>query len=239
MPLISIVMCSMLADPGAAAALTPLPIGSAADRMADQAEIVSAARMPIDLTPRAEAPAMLSLGGFGDADDSAAPAGEAAGASRDFGRDGSRYWMIRGAVGTDDDSDTMALFGAGLQYFIADDVSLNFELNAAGFNQDGEDPFGVNLGLILRWHFYVSDDRSFSIYGEGGAGLLVTTEDIPDGASEFNFTPQLGGGVSFDAFENARMDVGLRWFHVSNANLYEFNPGRDHAIIYAELCFPF
>jgi hypothetical protein len=74
---------------------------------------------------------------------------------------------------------------------------------------------------------------------EGGVGLLRTGDDVPVDGSQFNFTPQIGGGFSFDAGNNNRWLVGVRWHHISNANMYGANPGRDSLMFWTGLSFPY
>jgi lipid A 3-O-deacylase len=38
---------------------------------------------------------------------------------------------------------------------------------------------------------------------------------------------------------DVRLLVGARWHHISNANLYRDNPGRDSLMGYVGLSFPF
>jgi len=74
---------------------------------------------------------------------------------------------------------------------------------------------------------------------EGGAGLLRTSNNVPTGGSKFNFTPQAGLGMSFDIGNNNRWLLGVKWHHISNANTYDMNPGRDSIMIWTGISFPF
>lgn len=157
-----------------------------------------------------------------------------------FGLAGTEYLMWNAAVGSDLEDRHLARMGVGISYFIDDDISVDFELNGVYFDlTETDDAFGLNANLLLRWHFLVAEDRSWSVYVDGGAGLLLASEEVPQHASNFNFTPQLGAGVSFDVGEDARLFTGIRWFHVSNANVYDENPGVDFALVYVALAFPF
>ena len=77
------------------------------------------------------------------------------------------------------------------------------------------------------------------MYVDAGAGLLYTSSDVPDHGSSFNFTPQAGIGFTFDIGQNNRLMIGGRWFHVSNANIYDENPGLDSAMLYVGINMPF
>jgi len=63
---------------------------------------------------------------------------------------------------------------------------------------------------------------------------------VPDDGSKFNFTPQIGFGMSFDIGNGGeRLLTGVRWHHISNANTFEENPALDFLLIYAALSCPF
>jgi len=129
------------------------------------------------------------------------------------------------------------MLGGGWSYFIARDFSMEMELLGMYVDQNGGDAVGGNVNLLLRWHFY--NTETWSIYADAGAGLLLTTENVPSKGSSFNFTPQVGMGFSFEVSRDVRMLAGIRWHHISNANLYDENPGRDNVLIYAGLSFPY
>lgn len=158
-----------------------------------------------------------------------------------FGTRGQRYLYVQGggSVSFDRDDDSfagMGLAGVGITDFFASGHSINLELNGLGFIQPGEDALGLNLGLLFRWHFVRQED--FSLYVDGGAGLLGTTSQVPEDGSAFNFTPQVGIGATFPVQDENHLMVGLRWHHISNANLYDPNPGRDSILLYFGLSRP-
>ena len=70
-------------------------------------------------------------------------------------------------------------------------------------------------------------------------GLLFTEDNVPSNGSDFNFTPQAGLGFTFDAGDSARWLIGLRWYHISNANSHRSNPGRDSVMLWVGMTFPF
>jgi hypothetical protein len=45
------------------------------------------------------------------------------------------------------------LVGAAISKFLFDRHSINLELNTIYFSQPGDDAVGVNLALLMRWHF--------------------------------------------------------------------------------------
>jgi len=153
-----------------------------------------------------------------------------------FGQAGKQRWYVQGAVASDLDDDLFGLVGAGVTHFFYDYHSLSLELNGLAFSQPGPDAAGLNLGLILRSHWIRGD--KWTLYVDGGAGIIVTTDEVPAVGSSFNFTPQIGGGATFDIGNNNRIMTGLRWHHISNANLYESNPGLDAWFGYVGVNFP-
>lgn len=158
-----------------------------------------------------------------------------------FGTKGQKRWYVQGAFATtldnnESDPRRFGLVGAGLSQFFLNGHSANLELNSMYFDQPGDDALGLNLSLILRWHFVRQEN--WSLYIDGGAGILGTTNDVPTEAASFNFTPQVGGGASIKLKDQQRLLLGLRWHHISHADLFESNPGRDSIFGYVGLNLP-
>lgn len=162
--------------------------------------------------------------------------------SRVFGTKGLKRWYIQGAAATTLDNEEahprrFGLIGAGLSKFFINGHSVNLELNTIYFNQPNDDALGLNLALILRWHFIRKS--SWSFYIDGGAGVMGTTNNVPSTGSSFNFTPQLGAGTSIGLADDKRLMLGLRWHHISHADLMgSNNPGRDSIMGYVGLSYP-
>jgi len=178
--------------------------------------------------------------------DLAATEGSADAAGRRFGAKGSWRWYVLGGYTFDVESAStnMVLLGGGLSYFIVQDVSLVLEIDGLHVDQPGEDSWGGNLSLMFRWHF-VSHD-AWSMYFEGGCGVLGLTQRVPapddeepTGGTEFNFTPQLGGGFTWAIGDDVRLMTGIRWYHISNARTDDNNPGLDSVLLYAGVTFGF
>lgn len=154
-----------------------------------------------------------------------------------FAQAGKQRWYVQGGLGADLDDDFFGLVGAGVSHFFYDGHSVNLELNGLAVDQQGNNAVGLNLALLLRSHWIRGEN--WSIYIDGGAGLLATTNDVPDAGSSFNFTPQIGGGATFAVNDTQRIMTGLRWYHISNASLFEANPGLDALYGYVGYNFPF
>jgi len=78
--------------------------------------------------------------------------------------------------------------------------------------------------VIVRWNSGHSFVR-LSPYVELGGGGLATNSNFPAGdTSSFNFMARGGGGFNIFAGERHAIDLGCRWWHISNANLGARNP---------------
>jgi len=75
-----------------------------------------------------------------------------------FGQKGQSHWYIQGAGATTLDRNEafpqrFGLVGAGLSKFLFNGHSINLELNSIYFSQPDDDALGLNLNLLMRWHF--------------------------------------------------------------------------------------
>ena len=162
-----------------------------------------------------------------------------------FGEKGSWRWSLSGggAAEFQETQNRFGLLGGGLSYFLIENLSLELGLNLLFIDQT-DDAFGANFTLLTRWHFLTAD--RWTIYVDGGAGILGTTDRVPSpdlreprGGGNFTFTPQAGVGFSYELDDDARLQFGVRWHHISNARIRESNPPRDSFFFYTEVSFPF
>jgi hypothetical protein len=162
---------------------------------------------------------------------------------RVFGHSGTTWATLGGGVaynGKDSDENIFVTY----EYFIANDVEVFGELGAWQYSQEGPDSTGFNISMVVRWHFI--DTGKWTVFGDLGIGVLFATDPVPrrDGVTgtNFDFTPRAGGGFTRQLSDDGvRLEVGFRWAHVSNARISgnNDNPGRDSAMLYAGLIFPF
>lgn len=176
------------------------------------------------------------------AEDSGAPATEGVDIDNSalaWGTPDTWRWGIVGGYGKDvkNSDNSLTTIGLEFEYFAEDDLSIDLGFLFMDVDQVGGGANGFNFTLQLRWHAVKRDD--FSFFLEGGAGMLRTSENVPIGGSKFNFTPQAGLGCSFAMNNDARWLIGLRWHHISNANTYDTNPGRDSWQLWTGISFPF
>lgn len=166
----------------------------------------------------------------------AAPTGE-------FGLPGPWYWHLGGGwakeIAGPAEADDFNL-NFTLSTFVVEDFEFLAEFRGWYFHQQDDDALGLNFNLIFRWHFL--DFETWTIFADGGVGMLVSTDNVPDGGTGFNYTPQAGGGATFRLGESrSRLVVGARWNHVSNARINgeDRNPSRDGIQVYAAVQIPF
>lgn len=157
-----------------------------------------------------------------------------------FGDRGS--WWISLGGGYANDFGDMSDFNAygAVSNFLADGLEFGVELGGWYFLQDGDDAGGINGSMVVRYHFWRSEDRDWTVYADVGIGLIATSDDVPPGGTSFNFTPRAGVGFTRALTEDLRLQVGLRWHHMSNARIDgdDSNPGHDALMIYAGVVIP-
>ena len=88
----------------------------------------------------------------------------------------------------------------------------------------GGSPIGAQVNLV---HY-----RRVEPFLTSGGGFLYFNHHM-FGATQFNFTAQLGAGVQlFTASRRTALDLGFKYHHISNANLVNYNPGMDSYMVF-------
>ncbi len=162
-------------------------------------------------------------------------------------QEGSWVFTAYGSAAFGDDSGEVYAVHVGGGYYFIDGLSINLEavgafasVNDSGPLHEGGDSLGGGFDLLLRWHFLRDKNEGrWSIYADGGAGILYTGESIPANGSNFNFTPQIGLGATYKICDWANLMGGARWYHISNAGTHSDNPGYDSALVYLGVLIPF
>jgi hypothetical protein len=91
--------------------------------------------------------------------------------------------------------------------------------------QEDGTAYGFSLHpIVLKWNF--ARTHGAAPYFESSAGGLVTTHQIPRGASRLNFTPGAAFGVRFPGRRNY-WSLEIRYLHISDAFITNYNPGTD------------
>ena len=165
---------------------------------------------------------------------------EEAPSARPFGEGGSWYWGLQGGVAFTSDNteyNGQVLFGT----FLTDGFEFNFSLGGWHHDQEEDDAQSINPAFGFRYHFMPKDP--FNVYIEAGIGLLFSNDDVPADGTSTNFTPRAGVGtlIRLDESSGLRLDLGVRWHHISNATTSgsDDNPSRDSIMVYTGIIFPF
>jgi hypothetical protein len=162
--------------------------------------------------------------------------------ARPFGSPGSSLFTLGGGVAyaaKNGSSSTNYNAYVAWNYFLITDLEFSLELGGWYFNQPGQNQGGVNPELAFRWHFV--NKQTWSLFLEAGVGLLAATGDVPTGGTSFDFMPRAGGGFTYELSPGgARLQAGVRWFHVSNARIQgdANNPARDGVMGFVGIMFP-
>ena len=123
----------------------------------------------------------------------------------------------------------------GAAWFFVDNAELALYGTGGYVWQPGEDAGTYGIDLEARWHFLARE--TWSLFGSIGCGVMGSTASVPSDGSEFNFTPSIGAGATIEVAENTRLYMSARWFHISNAQTYADNPGRDNLAVWFGLSF--
>jgi hypothetical protein len=157
--------------------------------------------------------------------------------SRPFGAKDSWRWQVLGSWMNDFDAANQIEAEWSASWFFMQGVSMDFGLSGDAILQPGTDAGGGGASLMFRWHFLMKD--KWSLFADAGCGMLFTNEPVPSDGGRVNFTPRVGVGGTLDVGGDARLMAGVRWYHISNANTGQENPGRDSVQIFAGVSFPF
>jgi hypothetical protein len=78
--------------------------------------------------------------------------------------------------------------------------------------------------VVVRWNSSLHAGRVVP-YIELAGGAVLTNTNLPRGdTSNFNFTVKGGGGIHLFTKDRQSLEIGCRYYHVSNANLGRRNP---------------
>ncbi len=164
-----------------------------------------------------------------------------------FGSEGSQWWGLSasGMIDTDDNKDYSLRFS--YHHFLADRFEYNLALTAWFHDQRTDDEFSGSFDLGFRYHFLAAQDRRWTVYADLGIGFMLSTGKVPEGGSDYNFTPRVGIGTTMLLPQNlggdagGRLDMTIGWQHYSNASTSgsDDNPARDSLFIRVGVIFPF
>jgi len=92
----------------------------------------------------------------------------------------------------------------------------------------GGSPIGAQVNFL--------HSRRIQPFLTSGGGFLYFNRQM-FGATQFNFTAQLGAGVQVFTSRHRSLDLGYMYHHISNANLGNINPGMDSHVVFVGLSF--
>jgi opacity protein-like surface antigen len=92
----------------------------------------------------------------------------------------------------------------------------------------GGSPLGAQVNFLNR--------RRIQPFLTSGGGFLYFNRRM-FGATQFNFTAQLGAGVQVFTSRHHSIDFGYKYHHISNANLGRYNPGLDSHMVFMGVSF--
>ncbi|MCM8774132.1 MAG: acyloxyacyl hydrolase [Candidatus Omnitrophica bacterium] len=67
--------------------------------------------------------------------------------------------------------------------------------------------------------------RKVFLFFEGGVGLIYITQHTNEQSTQFNFIPQIGGGINYFFQDDLAFNLGYRYRHLSNASIRQPNKG--------------
>jgi lipid A 3-O-deacylase len=97
-------------------------------------------------------------------------------------------------------------------------------------NRSGSTEFGLGLPVLT---YYFDLGNSLYPYIEGGLGLLYTDLRGYNLGGHFQFLETVGAGATYFLSNNLAINLGWRYRHISNANIYKDNAGLNSSIILA------
>lgn len=175
----------------------------------------------------------------------AAPASSSAGAGEVpkvkglYLEPGPMYLTLGGGVANNFNSATDYNGFAQISTFVAPKFELGFELGGWYFDQPGKNAEGISGSLAMKYHFWHSEKRDITAFGELGIGVLVASRQVPAGGTNVDFLPRAGAGLTWEVAEGVRLVGGVRWHHISNARIKgdSRNPSRDGLMGYVGVSF--
>ena len=134
--------------------------------------------------------------------------------------------------------DQEMVFGSfGASYYFVDNMSLGAELLGYFVSQPGPESFMAGPQGIFRHHLF--NDRDTSLFLDITIGFVQGTERVPQDGTYFNFIEQAGLGVARRLEGNSHLLLGVRYYHLSNAQIEgdDHNPSNNGVCAYVGVLF--
>ncbi|MCG8429759.1 MAG: acyloxyacyl hydrolase [Candidatus Omnitrophica bacterium] len=95
----------------------------------------------------------------------------------------------------------------------------------------------VEAGFVIALKYaYPLTDRLHP-YLLGGGGVMYISQHLREQATQYNFCPQVGGGISWYLTPDTMFNLEYRYRHFSNAGLKEPNDGVNMDMVLAGVSF--
>jgi hypothetical protein len=124
---------------------------------------------------------------------------------------------------------------AGFSYYFVDGMSVGVEVSGYGISQPVHNAAAGSIGLAFRHHLI--DTGNSTVFVDVTGSAFEATHDVPDEGTQFNFFTTLGLGMTQHLDGNSNLMFGVRYFHLSNANLFgdDVNPALNGVSFYVGL----
>jgi hypothetical protein len=126
---------------------------------------------------------------------------------------------------------------AGVSYYFVDGMSVGLEGTGYGISQPVNNAAAGSIGIAFRHHLF--DTGRSTVFVDVTGAAFEATHDVPDEGTQFNFFTTLGLGATHHLGGNSNLMFGVRYFHLSNANLFgdDVNPSLNGVSFYLGLMF--
>ncbi len=85
----------------------------------------------------------------------------------------------------------------------------------------------------LGFRFLFRPNNRVKPFLQAGVGVVFSKDPIPvPEGTRINFSGEFGGGVMYRLSESRSVNIGYRYFHISNMHLSKANPGYNDNIFY-------
>jgi hypothetical protein len=103
----------------------------------------------------------------------------------------------------------------GISYYFWPNWCFGFESNGLYGLQPMRDVTSFGGNFLLRTHLIV--EPGWSLFADFAPGLLESSDRIPAGGTDFNFTIETGVGFTAHLWDRTDLLTGFRYLHLSNA----------------------
>jgi hypothetical protein len=112
-------------------------------------------------------------------------------------------------------------FNVTAGYYFWKNSSFNVDFQGSYVDQPGGEALLGAAGLFGRTHLIVHNP--WSLFIDGGGMVTYADHEVPLEGTNFNFIGKVGGGGSWEISDHTFLMGGVRYFHLSNAQIR----GRD------------